>query len=103
DAAAPAPCAMAAWPVVAFDGTVLACCNQHTVDRRPVPPHLRLGHIAEDGWGTVRARALDSPLLRAVRTVGPLHLATGHAPDAPPAASYCDACRGLSALPGAVA
>ncbi|MFJ4382002.1 radical SAM protein [Streptomyces albidoflavus] len=103
DAAAPAPCAMAAWPVVAFDGTVLACCNQHTVDRRPVPPHLRLGHIAEDGWGTVRARALDSPLLRAVRTVGPLHLATGHAPDTPPAASYCDACRRLSALPGAVA
>ncbi|MBL0804015.1 radical SAM protein, partial [Streptomyces albidoflavus] len=81
-AAAPAPCAMAAWPVVAFDGTVLACCNQHTVDRRPVPPHLRLGHIAEDSWGTVRARVLDTPLLRAVRTVGPLHLRARHAPDA---------------------
>lgn len=103
DGAAPAPCAMAAWPVVAFDGTVLACCNQHTVDRRPVPPHLRLGHIAEDSWATVRARALDSPLLRTVRTVGPLHLRARHAPDAPRAASYCDACRQLSALPGAVA
>ncbi|WP_069812301.1 radical SAM protein [Streptomyces sp. TP-A0874] len=103
DGAAPAPCAMAAWPVVAFDGTVIACCNQHAVDRRPVPPHLRLGHVAEDTWGTVRARALDSPLLRMVRTVGPLHLRARHAPNEPPAASYCDACHQLSALPGAVA
>ncbi|KKD02036.1 radical SAM protein, partial [Streptomyces sp. WM6386] len=44
------PCAMAAWPVVAFDGTVLACCNQQTVDRRPAPAHLLLGHVAKDDW-----------------------------------------------------
>lgn len=37
-AGGPLPCAMAAWPVVAADGTVLACCNQETVDRRPPPP-----------------------------------------------------------------
>ncbi|NEE47514.1 radical SAM protein, partial [Streptomyces sp. SID8455] len=57
DPSAAAPCSMAAWPVVAFDGTVLACCNQDTVDRRPAPAHLDLGHIASDDWGTVRRRA----------------------------------------------
>lgn len=88
------PCAMAAWPVVAFDGTVLACCNQDTVDHRPVPPHLRLGHAARDDWASVRARTLRSPLLRLVRTVGPAHLRQRWAPDAP-AGSYCGDCRAL--------
>ncbi|MFF4096824.1 radical SAM/SPASM domain-containing protein [Streptomyces sp. NPDC001834] len=88
------PCAMAAWPVVAFDGTVLACCNQDTVDRRPAPPHLRLGHVAEDDWASVRARTLRSPLLRLVRTVGPAHLRQRWAPGAP-AGSYCGDCRAL--------
>jgi len=68
------PCAMAAWPVVAADGTVLACCNQDGVDRRPVPDHLRLGHIGTDTWPQVRDRALTSPVLRLIRATGPLHL-----------------------------
>ncbi|WNI31819.1 radical SAM protein [Streptomyces sp. ITFR-6] len=96
------PCAMAAWPVVAFDGTVLACCNQDTVDRRPAPPHLRLGHVAEDGWAAVRAGTLRSPLLRLVRTVGPAHLRARWSP-ATPAGSYCGDCRGLSDRPEVVA
>lgn len=92
------PCAMAAWPVVAFDGTVLACCNQRVVDLRPVPPHLRLGHIADDDWPTVRRRSLSSPLLRMVRAVGPDHLRARYAPaaDGP---GYCAGCRELSAHP----
>ncbi|MEU0413436.1 radical SAM protein [Streptomyces griseorubiginosus] len=96
------PCAMAAWPVVAFDGAVLACCNQRTVDLRPVPDHLSLGHIAADDWATVRRRSLASPMLRMVRAVGPAFLYDRYAPEAAGAA-YCDGCRGLTARPALVA
>ncbi|MGW1293638.1 radical SAM protein [Streptomyces sp. NPDC002533] len=94
DPSAASPCSMAAWPVVAFDGRVLACCNQDTVDRRPVPAHLDLGHIAEDDWATVRQRALESPVLRMLRTVGPTHLAARYG-SGPRPGSYCDGCRAL--------
>ncbi|RPK64577.1 7-carboxy-7-deazaguanine synthase [Streptomyces sp. ADI96-02] len=94
DAGAVSPCSMAAWPVVAFDGAVLACCNQDTVDRRPVPAHLDLGHIGVDDWATVRRRTTESPVLRMIRTVGPAHLAARYG-SAPPAGSYCDGCRAL--------
>ncbi|MFI0873835.1 radical SAM protein [Streptomyces parvus] len=94
DPAAASPCSMAAWPVVAFDGRVLACCNQDTVDRRPAPAHLDLGHIAEDDWATVRRRALESPMLRMLRTVGPAHLAARYG-SGPRPGSYCDGCRAL--------
>jgi hypothetical protein len=89
---------MAAWPVVAFDGTVVACCNQDAVDVRPAPAHLRLGHIAEDDWATVRRRTLDSPALRAIRTVGPAHLRARYAPP-DGARGYCEGCRALSDVP----
>lgn len=101
DAPAPVlPCAMAAWPVVAPDGAVLACGNQDTVDLRPVPEHLLLGHAGQDSWQTLRGRALGSPELRLVRALGPLHLrerfgtpgGTAPSPDGP-----CTACRALSA------
>ncbi|MEU3883786.1 radical SAM protein [Streptomyces californicus] len=94
DPAEASPCSMAAWPVVGFDGRVLACCNQDTVDRRPVPAHLDLGHIAEDDWGTVRRRALESPVLRMLRTVGPAHLAARFG-SGPRPGSYCESCRAL--------
>jgi len=92
------PCAMAAWPVVAHDGAVLACCNQDVVDRRPVPAHLALGHVASDDWATVRARALSSPMLRMIRVVGPTHLVKRYGAGAD-AAGYCAACRELAAYP----
>ncbi|WP_329454392.1 radical SAM protein [Streptomyces sp. NBC_01497] len=95
------PCSMAAWPVVAADGTVLACCNQHVVDRRPSPEHLTLGHVTRDTWSSVRARALSSPALRMIRTVGPAHLrarfATAPEGAAPP--GYCAGCRTLGDHP----
>ncbi|MFY1669893.1 radical SAM protein [Plantactinospora sp. WMMB334] len=125
------PCSMAAWPVVAGDGTVVACCNQDTVDRRPVPAHLRLGHVAVDDWAAVRDRALGSPVLRMLRTTGPHYLWDAHSPAAPdraaPAAApspagatpgagagadsgtapdrpgYCGSCRRLGERPGALA
>ncbi|WP_042426604.1 radical SAM protein [Streptacidiphilus anmyonensis] len=103
--AAPAmPCAMAAWPVVAFDGAVVACCNQHTVDRRPVPAHLSLGHVDAADWPTVRRRSLASPELRLVRAVGPLRVRDRYAQRALAAertrggadtAGPCAACRTL--------
>ncbi|MEV7372256.1 radical SAM protein [Streptomyces sp. NPDC090301] len=93
-----APCALAAWPVVAFDGTVAACCNQWTVDRRPVPPHLRLGHIAEDDWATVRERSLGSPVLRMLRAVGPRRLYARYE-TAPAPAGYCRSCHALADRP----
>ncbi|WP_033213709.1 radical SAM protein [Kitasatospora phosalacinea] len=104
DAGRAVPCAMAAWPVVAFDGAVLACCNQRVVDHRPAPAHLLLGHAAEDGWPAVRRRLLDSPVLRMVRTVGPAHLVARHA--AEPVCGeldYCGTCRGLAGRPGVLA
>lgn len=86
--AKPAPCAMAAWPVVAFDGTVTACCNQGVVDARPLPGHLRLGHIATDDWPRIRSRCQDSPVLRTIRTAG---------------VASCADCRGLARRPAALA
>ncbi|PWS45370.1 radical SAM protein, partial [Streptomyces sp. FT05W] len=96
EAGAVSPCAMAAWPVVAFDGAVLACCNQDTVDLRPAPAHLYLGHVDTDDWATVRGRALESPVLRMIRTVGPAHLAA-RAGAFSDGASYCHGCRALGA------
>lgn len=85
--APPAPCAMAAWPTVAFDGTVAACCNQRVVDARPVPEHLRLGHIAQDDWATIRRRCQESPVLRTIRTAG---------------VGSCTACRAMARRPDAL-
>lgn len=115
DPGAAAPCSMAAWPVVAYDGTVLACCNQVAVDRRPAPEHLTLGHIGNSDWAAVRERALASPVLRMIRTIGPVHLMDrfGGAADVADRADsadsadkavsgesgYCDTCRSLSDHP----
>lgn len=88
DGVPPAPCAMAAWPVVAFDGTVTACCNQRVVDARPAPEHLRLGDIAVDDWARIRRRCQESPVLRTLRTAG---------------VASCADCRGLTRRPAALA
>ncbi|MCX4993674.1 radical SAM protein [Streptomyces sp. NBC_00568] len=93
------PCAMAAWPVVAFDGTVVACCNQDVVDRRPVPAHLRLGHVASDDWAAIRARALGSPVLRMIRTTGPGHLYARYGTEPKVPEHHCTACRRLGERP----
>lgn len=93
----PAPCAMAAWPVVGPDGVVRACCNQDVVDGRAPAPHLRLGEVGRDDWARVRERTLASPLLRVVRTLGAASCARCQAlrgaPD-PAAAAKAAALRG---------
>ncbi|GAA1664156.1 hypothetical protein GCM10009765_12140 [Fodinicola feengrottensis] len=93
-----APCAMAAWPVITTDGRVTACCNQAVVDGRTRPDHLSLGRIDTATWPAVLERAKNLPMLRMVRTVGPLHIAsrTAEPPD-----DYCTTCHRLSDSPAA--
>jgi hypothetical protein len=69
----------------------VACCNQGVVDG-PVPPHLRLGHIAVDDWPTVRARALESPTMRAVRTFGPEYMVDRFGSGKIGCDGYCSTC-----------
>jgi hypothetical protein len=119
-----APCELLSWPVVAFDGTIAACCNQDVLDRRPVPAHLRLGHVSTSSWPEIRRACVTSAALRALRTRGPLQLAhrfagpagpagpadpadsarsadsadsAGAADPAGPVAGYCATCRSLPA------
>jgi hypothetical protein len=92
--APPLPCDMAAWPVVGFDGTILACCNADVIAGRPAPAHLRLGHLREATWPRLRQACQSRPALRAIRSTGPPQVAD---------AGYCQACRGLSARPGLLA
>lgn len=94
----PNPCALAAWPLVAFDGTVVACGNDDVVDG-PAPAHLRLGHADADGWPAIRARTLTSGMLRAIRTFGPEHIAERQG-SAIRCDGYCSTCLRLPDDPG---
>lgn len=90
------PCGLAAWPIVGFDGTVVACCNQSLVDNpATLPAHLRLGHATQDDWPAIRSRSRDTPMLRIVRTYGPALAAERG--EAPISNDYCGTCAGLSA------
>lgn len=90
----PAPCTMAAWPVLTFDGTVVACCRQRVVDG-PAPDHLRLGRAPRQSWPEVARAVRERPILRALRVIGPQSLA--HAGGVlPAAAGYCGTCETLS-------
>lgn len=92
-----APCELVSWPVVAFDGTIAACCNQDVLDSRPVPAHLRLGHVSTSTWPQIRRACVSSAALRALRTRGPVQLAHRFAGPAGAAADYCATCRSLPA------
>jgi hypothetical protein len=96
------PCSLAAWPLVAFDGTVVACGNDDVVDG-PAPPHLRLGHAGVDGWPAIKARTLTSSLLRAIRTFGPEHVNARHGSGTIACDGYCSTCQQFSDDPGLVA
>ncbi|SEG54296.1 Radical SAM superfamily protein [Actinacidiphila yanglinensis] len=102
DASVAAGCGMAAWPVVAVDGAVTACCNQDVVDGRARPAHLVLGDLSSTAWPEVVERARRGPVLRMVRTVGPVHIAArgGEQPSCG-GGGYCDTCHRLDDLTGA--
>jgi hypothetical protein len=93
----PSPCGLAGWPVLAPDGAVIACCAPAAVDRRPVPEHLLLGDVTRDDWATVRQRLLGSPMLRAVRVLGPDQTWSrfGPADGERPAGDVCRTCHAL--------
>lgn len=94
----PLPCSMAAWPTVAFDGTVVACCNQAVVGG-PAPPHLRLGHAAKDDWAKLRERYLTSTMMRAIRVFGPKYIASRHGFGKVGCDGYCSTCHKLAEKP----
>jgi hypothetical protein len=95
----PDPCTLAAWPLVSFDGTIVACCNQHVADG-PAPAHLRIGHAAHDDWSTVRERCVGSSMIRAIRLFGPEYLADRHGTGTVTCDGYCSTCVKLSTDPG---
>jgi hypothetical protein len=95
------PCTLAAWPLVAFDGTVVACGNEDVVDG-PAPAHLNLGHANVDGWPAIRARSQTSAMLRALRTFGPEYLLGRHGSATIRCDGYCNTCRQFSEDPGFV-
>jgi hypothetical protein len=94
----PSPCGLATWPVVGFDGTVVACGNDDVI-AGPTPAHLRLGHAAHDGWPTIRERCLRSSIVRAIRVFGPEYLADRHGETRGACSGYCQTCMKLSSAP----
>jgi pyruvate-formate lyase-activating enzyme len=87
------PCSMAAWPVVGFDGRIAACGNDDALDN--LPAHLDLGHAARDDWATVRARTLESTMLRAIRLFGPEYIAESYRDGGLNCDGYCQTCMAL--------
>lgn len=96
------PCDMECWPVIGFDGTVVACCNQDVVDG-PAPSHLRVGSAVTDDWRQVATRMRTDAVLRTLRVVGPEYLTVSGGGDLVPGRRYCGTCRRLSADPAALA
>jgi pyruvate-formate lyase-activating enzyme len=99
-------CAFAGWPVIGPDGAISACCHQAVVDGATEPGHgrpghLDLGHAARDDWPLVRERCLTTPLLGAVRLLGPHVTARLASPGTAADAGYCQACWQLSRSPDA--
>jgi pyruvate-formate lyase-activating enzyme len=88
------PCAMAAWPVVGFDGTIVSCGNDDVLEH--VPNHLRLGHASADDWSTIRERCLNSSIMRAIRLFGPEYIADRFGDDGLGCDGYCQTCMKLS-------
>ncbi|HEY6850433.1 MAG TPA: radical SAM protein [Terracidiphilus sp.] len=85
------PCVMAAWPGVAFDGTILACGNDNALTSKP--SHLVIGDSRTDDWSTIRRRSLESSILRAIRLFGPKYtLNRIQASGIRACSGYCDAC-----------
>ena len=93
----PNPCAIAAWPVVGFNGTIAACANDDVLE--DIPPHLRLGHAAVDDWPTVRARTLGSSMMRGIRLFGPEYLSFRTGGDVQGCSGICQTCMRLSQDP----
>ena len=86
-------CIGASWPVVAYDGTIVPCCNQDIVNG-PRPDHLVLGHAATDSWLAIKRKVLESFALRAIRAYGPRAIASEQGLSK--CGGYCSTCFRLS-------
>ncbi len=64
------PCFLATWPLVHYDGTVFACCNQELAARTSAP-HLVLGDAGTHSWTQIRHASRERAVLRAIRLFGP--------------------------------
>lgn len=98
--AQPNPCALAAWPNVAADGAVYACCNSDMASGVAGPRGLVLGHAATDSWHQIALRSTTSPFMRAIRSLGPELTAelTGQ-----PCTDMCGTCQAMASDPVVVA
>jgi hypothetical protein len=92
----PQPCLLTSWPLVHYDGTVLACCNQELVARTR-PDHLLLGQAGRDPWPVLRERSLRRHVLRGLRLFGPIELRARFQAGAASGGDYCGTCLGLGA------
>lgn len=90
----PSPCVMISWPVVAWNGEIVTCCNEDVVDGIHAP-HLQLGHVATDDWATVQERYTRSAMTRALRTFGPLYVNQQYGDGTVPCDGYCTTCHKL--------
>ncbi|MDX3074017.1 radical SAM protein [Streptomyces sp. NPDC088354] len=88
------PCDRVTWPLVTYDGTVYACCNQDLVERRQ-PEHLILGHAARQSWPELRELLLEREMFRALRALGPSYVA-GRFSEAACDKGMCGNCVGLA-------
>jgi hypothetical protein len=92
------PCTLSGWPVVGYDGTILACGNDDVVEG-PAPEHLVLGNAATSTWGEIREKALGSPMVRAIRTYGPAYVNKIYGSGAVECTGFCSTCQKLSTDP----
>lgn len=84
------PCSMAAWPVIGFDGTIVACSNDNALENRPA--HLCIGHANNDDWETIRSRMIASNMLRAIRLFGPEYITDRFSDNEVGCDGYCETC-----------
>ncbi|WP_164114625.1 radical SAM protein [Sphingorhabdus sp. Alg239-R122] len=84
------PCHMAAWPVMSYDGTIVACGNDDVIEK--LPDHLVLGHAMTDSWQTISERSASSCTLRAIRLYGPEFTVNRFSSQKPDCTGYCDTC-----------
>lgn len=88
------PCTMAAWPVMSYDGTIVACGNDNAIEN--LPAHLYLGHARKHDWQQISEKTKKSYLLRAIRLFGPEYIAQNYSDDKKRCNGYCETCMGLS-------
>ncbi|MBY2998409.1 radical SAM protein [Rhizobium leguminosarum] len=91
----PTPCSMAAWPVITFDGTIVACCSQEVVDG-DAPEHLRIGDVRANDWVHIRKRHVTAGIPKALRVFGPEYLAAQFGGQSDKCLGYCETCWRLS-------